>query len=79
MNEAAVRDLLEALRAGWSSLPPYIQAAATPLLADAHSGEECYTVEEIRRAFAEHATPDGWGVPHFYENGLIAALRGEYS
>lgn len=47
-----------------------------------HSAEidaaETYTVEQIREAFAKHASPDGWGVPSFYERGLVAALRGEY-
>lgn len=40
--------------------------------------EEKYTVAEIRAAFAKHARPDDWGVPCFYEEGVIRALRGEY-
>ncbi len=39
---------------------------------------ELYTVEEIREAFAKHSVEDTWGVPNFYENDLIAALRGEF-
>lgn len=40
--------------------------------------EERYSVGEIREAFAKHSHPDDWGVPSFYETGLIAALRGQY-
>lgn len=39
---------------------------------------ETYTVVQIRRAFADHARDDDWGVPAFYEDGLIDALRGKY-
>jgi hypothetical protein len=39
---------------------------------------EVYSVTEIRAAFANHASKDDWGVPAFYDSGLIAALRGEY-
>lgn len=39
---------------------------------------ESYSVEEIQNAFADHAMNDSWGVPCFYEGGLISALRGEY-
>jgi hypothetical protein len=39
---------------------------------------ESYSVEQIRAAFANYASPDDWGVRSFYEAGLIAALRGEY-
>ena len=39
---------------------------------------ETYSVQEIREAFAKHARPDDWNCPHFYEGGLIHALRGEY-
>lgn len=39
---------------------------------------ETYSVAEIRAAFANHARDDDWGVPFFYDTGLIAALRGEY-
>ena len=39
---------------------------------------ETYSVSRIRAAFAEHAGKDEWGVPCFYEDGLIASLRGEY-
>ena len=39
---------------------------------------EAYTVEQIRKAFFKHSRLDDWGVPSFYEGGLIAALRGEY-
>lgn len=39
---------------------------------------EPYTVEQIRQAFDAHANEDSWGVPSFYEEGLIAALRGAY-
>ena len=39
---------------------------------------ELFSVEQIRDAFAKHASPDDWGVPSFYEKGLLAALRGEY-
>jgi hypothetical protein len=40
---------------------------------------EAYTVAQIREAFARHAHKDDWGVLSFYENGLLAALRGEYN
>lgn len=40
--------------------------------------EETYTVAQIREAFRKHAHDDDWGVPSFYEDGLIDALRGEY-
>lgn len=40
--------------------------------------DEVYTVEQIRQAYAKHASNDDWGVPSFYDTGLIAALRGEY-
>lgn len=46
--------------------------------AHVQAAQEAYTVERIREAFAKHASPDDWGVPAFYEAGLIAALRGEY-
>ena len=39
---------------------------------------EVYSVARIRAAFTEHARGDEWGVPSFYEEGLIASLRGEY-
>lgn len=39
---------------------------------------ENYTVAQIREAFAKHASKDDWGVPSFYDESLIAALRGEY-
>lgn len=39
---------------------------------------ETYSVRQVREAFSKHASPDDWGVPAFYETGLIAALRGEY-
>ena len=39
---------------------------------------EAYSVAQIQEAFAKHASPDNWGVPAFYEDGLISALRGEY-
>jgi hypothetical protein len=39
---------------------------------------ETYSVAEIRAAFAQYASADDWGVPSFYEGGLISALRGEY-
>lgn len=39
---------------------------------------EGYSVAQIRQAFESHASPDDWGVPCFYVDGLIAALRGEY-
>jgi hypothetical protein len=39
---------------------------------------ETFTVSQIREAFAKHSGRDDWGVPSFYESGLIAALRGEY-
>lgn len=39
---------------------------------------ETYSVTQIRNAFTLHASRDDWGVPSFYEDGLIAALRGEY-
>ena len=39
---------------------------------------EVYTVAEIRAAFFMFAGIDSWGVPCLYEDGLIAALRGEY-
>lgn len=39
---------------------------------------ETYSVARIREAFREHARGDEWGVPSFYENGLIDALRGKY-
>lgn len=39
---------------------------------------ETYSVAQIREAFAKHASPDDWGIPDFYEDGLIRALRGEY-
>lgn len=39
---------------------------------------ERYSVARIRQAFKENASKDDWGVPYFYEDGLIAALRGEY-
>lgn len=40
--------------------------------------EETYSVEQIRAAYAKHASDDDWGVPSFYDDSLIAALRGEY-
>jgi hypothetical protein len=40
--------------------------------------DETYSVAQIRAAFHRHASPDDWGIPDFYEDGLIAALRGEY-
>ena len=40
---------------------------------------ERYTVEDIREAFDKHASPDDWGVPAMYIEGLISALRGEYN
>lgn len=40
--------------------------------------DETYSVRLIREAFAKHAAEDSWGVRNFYEDGLIAALRGEY-
>lgn len=42
------------------------------------TGAESYTVAQIREAFRKHATPDDWGIKSFYEDGLIASLRGEY-
>lgn len=39
---------------------------------------EAYTVAQIREAFAKHSHPDDWGVPCFYEFGLVSALRGKY-
>jgi len=39
---------------------------------------EMFSVTQIREAFAKHSRPDDWGVPSFYETGLIASLRGEY-
>lgn len=42
------------------------------------AGGEAYTVAQIREAFAKHASPDDWGVPAFYVETMIAALRGEY-
>lgn len=39
---------------------------------------ETYSVHQIREAFTKHASNDDWAVPSFYEDGLIAALRGEY-
>jgi hypothetical protein len=39
---------------------------------------ETYSVEDIRAAFAAHSRHDDWGVPSFYEDGLINALRGKY-
>lgn len=39
---------------------------------------EAYSVKEIREAFAKYASEDDWGIESFYENSLIAALRGEY-
>lgn len=39
---------------------------------------EMYSVHEIRAAFARHARPDDWGVPSFYEEMLVSALRGNY-
>lgn len=39
---------------------------------------ENYSVAQIRGAFAKHASEDDWGVPNFYEGGLIDALRGVY-
>lgn len=39
---------------------------------------EFYSVAQIRAAFTKWSAPDDWGVPAFYEGGLIAALRGEY-
>ncbi len=41
-------------------------------------GFENYTVDEIRAAFANHASDDDWGVPSMYEDSLISALRGEF-
>ena len=39
---------------------------------------EAYSVAQIRRAFAKYSGTDDWGMRAFYEDGLIAALRGEY-
>jgi hypothetical protein len=44
----------------------------------ADEDRETYSVAQIREAFAKHAGPDDWNVPHFYEGGLINALRGKY-
>lgn len=43
----------------------------------ARESAETYSVTDIRRAFADHASNDDWGVPSFYEGSLLAALRGE--
>ena len=54
-------------------------AAAGPSAPEPESmPSESYTVEQIRAAWARHSHPDDWGVNCFYEDGLIAALRGEY-
>lgn len=39
---------------------------------------EVYSVADIRKAFAKHASRDDWGVPAMYEGVLISALRGEF-
>jgi len=39
---------------------------------------EVYSVARIRQAFAEKVGCDEWGVKAFYEDSLIASLRGEY-
>lgn len=39
---------------------------------------EKYSVKQIRRAFAKHASRDDWGVEAHYETTLISALRGEF-
>lgn len=49
-----------------------------PVVEDKSERIEAYSVEEIREAFAKHASEDDWGVPKFYEGTLIAALRGEF-
>lgn len=51
---------------------------AASVSAPESDASESYTVEQISRAYAKHAGPDDWDIPSFYENGLIAALRGEY-
>jgi hypothetical protein len=45
---------------------------------EARENVETYSVTDIRRAFAAYASDDGWGIPSFYEGGLISALRGEF-
>ncbi|PZR55255.1 hypothetical protein DNL40_02470 [Xylanimonas oleitrophica] len=58
-----------------------ISAAVVAALTQAgHLGgqAEAYTVGQISEAFAKHASADGWGVPAFYEGGLLSALRGEF-
>lgn len=59
---------------------PHDFRAATPPPAPVAGAEdtEMYTVYQIRKAFDQHAHPDDWNVPSFYEDSLIAALRGEY-
>ena len=47
-------------------------------MTDRDEQSERYSVAELREAYALFASLDDWGVPSFYENGLIAALRGEY-
>ena len=44
----------------------------------AGEARETYSVAQIREAFARHSHEDDWGVPCFYETGLLASLRGEY-
>ena len=39
---------------------------------------EAYTPDEIRAAYDKHAHDDDWGVPSFYVEGLLDALRGKY-
>lgn len=43
-----------------------------------NESNEKYSVEQIRQAFAKHASLDSWSVPSFYENILIDSLRGKY-
>ena len=43
-----------------------------------NENQEKYSISEIREAFVLFASGDEWDVPHFYESGLVAALRGEY-